>query len=80
MYIISSRVIDTINRLPANDRRSIERALHAELLHGIPPEQSLTPLQCMIYAMIRFYVRQDTERGAAPASSCSFMPCGCAFG
>ncbi len=80
MYIISSRVVDTINRLPATDRGPIERALNAELLHGVPPEQSLTPVQCMVYAMIRFYVRQDTERGATPASSCSFMPCGHALG
>lgn len=80
MYIISNRVVDTINRLPDKDRLPISRALSANLLHGIPPESTLTPLQCIVYTMIRHYVKQDTERGATPAISCSFMPRGCAFG
>lgn len=80
MFIISPRVVNTINALPAADREPISRALSREFILGEDPEQTLTPVQCMVYAMIRFYVNQDTERGLSLASSESFKPCGRALG
>ena len=58
--VISPRVIDTLNSLPAHDREPISRALGMELFLGRTPEDTLTPMQCVIYAMIRQYVSQDS--------------------
>lgn len=84
-FIISRRVIDTVNSLPITDRIPISNALSAEFILGMDPSESMTPLQNMLYAMIRFYVVQDTERGAAAqGEGCqtngSVKPCRCAFG
>lgn len=80
MFIISPRVVNTINSLPVADREPISRALSREFILGEDPEQTLTPVQCMVYAMIRFYVNQDTERGLAGVACDSFNPCGRALG
>lgn len=67
MFIISPRVVNTINALPAADREPISRALSREFILGEDPEQTLTPVQCMVYAMIRFYVnRTPSEVSLAP--------------
>ncbi|MDE5751072.1 MAG: hypothetical protein K2H88_00355 [Duncaniella sp.] len=68
--IITPRVIDTINSLSEADRGPITNALSMEFILGQNPEQTLTPMQNIVYAIIRFYVNQDTERG----SSSSFDP------
>lgn len=61
-FFISPRVIDTINSLPLVDRLPITNALSAELILGQDPTESLTPMQNILYAMIRFYITQDTDR------------------
>ena len=80
----SSRVIDTVNSLPAADRNPISNALSMEFILGIDPADTLTPMQNMLYAMIRFYVTQDTERNRmaeqAAVGSTSFEPRRCALG
>lgn len=60
--IISPRVIDTINSLQPEDRTPISNALSMEFILGQNPEAILTPMQNIIYAVIRFYVTQDTKR------------------
>ena len=60
--IISPRVIDTINSLSADDRGPISSALSMEFILGKNPEEILAPMQMIIYAVIRFYVTQDSER------------------
>lgn len=60
--IISPRVIDTINSLSSADRAPISNALSMEFILGQNPEDTLTPTQSIIYAVIRFYVTQDTAR------------------
>ncbi|MCM1356702.1 MAG: hypothetical protein NC212_09900 [Staphylococcus sp.] len=60
--IISPRVIDTINSLQPTDRTSISNALSMEFILGQNPENTLTPMQNIIYAVIRFYVNQDSRR------------------
>lgn len=61
--IITSRVVETIKSLPVKEREKISNALAQELILGEDPRSSLTPIQGILYAMIRFYVRSDSERG-----------------
>lgn len=67
--IISQRVINTVNALPAHDRGPISNALSMEFILGQNPESTLTPMQNVVYGMIRFYVLQDTERSIQPRRS-----------
>ena len=60
--IISPRVIDTINSLQPSDRASITNALGMEFILGQNPDKMLTPMQSIIYAVVRFYVTQDSQR------------------
>lgn len=61
-FVISPRVIDTINSLQPVDRAPISNALSMEFILGQNPEDTLTPMQSIIYAVIRFYVTQDSDR------------------
>lgn len=61
-YVISPRVIRTIDRLPEADRTPIRHALSEELEHGRDPQKGLSPVQWIIYAMIRQYIETDTTR------------------
>lgn len=67
--VISKHVIETIKSLPAEDRNVISNALAAELLLGEDPEKTMAPFQAMVYSMIRYYVKRDTERSAAGMAS-----------
>lgn len=61
---ISPRVIDTITSLPDTDRKVITEALSLEFILGGDPFSLLTPVQGMIYTMIRHYVEQDSARNS----------------
>lgn len=79
----SPRIIDTVSSLPAQDRMAVSNALSMEFILGIDPTDTLTPMQNIIYNMIKFYVRQDASRMADTFSSAtapSFSPGRCAFG
>ncbi len=65
--IISKRVINTINSLSPADRAPISNALSMEFILGQNPEPTLTPMQNVLYSVIRFYVTQDTRRNAREA-------------
>lgn len=58
--LITPHVINTINSLHDEERTAIANTLAAELILGEKPEASLSPMQEMIYSIIRFYVKQDT--------------------
>ena len=58
--LITPHVINTINSLPDEERTAIANTLAAELILGEKTEDSLSPMQEMIYSIIRFYVKQDT--------------------
>ncbi len=60
--LITPHVIDTIKSLPSEERIAIATALTGELILGRDPSKSLSPLQEMIYSIIRFYVKQDTMK------------------
>lgn len=57
--IISKRVIDTINALPFNEKKAITKALACELILGEDAAAELTPIQSMLYSIIKYYVRKD---------------------
>ncbi|MCM1349096.1 MAG: hypothetical protein NC338_06740 [Firmicutes bacterium] len=63
--IISSRVQQTIKSLPESERAAITQALTADLILGQSVETLLSPFQAMLYSVIRYYVKRDSERKAA---------------
>ena len=62
-YVISDHVIETIKALPAEEREAVSRALALELFAGGDPESVLTPFQAMLYSVIRYHVKRDSDRG-----------------
>lgn len=61
--VITPHVINTLNALPPEERAAITSALAADLLLGEKiVDATLTPMQKIIYTMIRSYVRRDTVR------------------
>lgn len=84
----SPRVIDTVSSLPARDRIPVSNALSMEFILGIDPTETLTPMQNIIYNMIKFYVHQDASRmrdesvheSPLSSASTSFRPGRRAFG
>lgn len=67
-FIISDRVIRTVNALPDEERKVISEALAAELIRGENPISGMSSLQAMIYSAIRYYIRRDTERSGVVCS------------
>lgn len=60
--VITPNVINTINSLPVDERLAITAALAGELFLGKEAASTLTPVQAMIFSMIKDYVSRDTER------------------
>jgi len=58
--VISPRVISTIQALPYNDRIAVASAIAGELLLGHSPEGELSPMETMLYSIIRSYIRHDS--------------------
>lgn len=58
---ISPRVLDTINSLPDTDRKAIAGAIAGELILGSDATSELTPMQSLVFAIIRQYVTHDTN-------------------
>lgn len=59
-FFISQHVIDTINSLPVEERVSISSALIGEFILGESPKNHLSPVEDMLYSIIKRYVEQDT--------------------
>lgn len=62
-FTVSQHVINTINALPVSERAAVATALTCEFMLGEDPTKSLSPLENMLYTIIRFYVVRDRERG-----------------
>lgn len=60
--VITTHVINTINSLPENERSAIADALTREMILGAEKAVELTPMQTVIYAIIKQYVNRDTDR------------------
>lgn len=58
--VISSHVINTINALTLEDRNAIAQALASEMILGSASCSILSPMQEMLYSVIRFYVKRDS--------------------
>ena len=58
---ISPRVLNTINSLPMEDRIAVATAITGEMLLGGDASGELTPMQQLVYTIIRQYVRHDTN-------------------
>ena len=65
-FVISAHVINTINSLPAEERIAVTTALAAEMILGADTRGRLTPMQEVLYSMIRQYVERDTMRATSP--------------
>lgn len=71
--IISKRVIDTINALPFNEKKAITKALACELILGEDAAE-LTPIQSMLYSIIKYYVRKDMGSNDGKMRNTSDVP------
>lgn len=60
--VISQHVINTIQALPESERTSITQALACDLILGQDPCEMLSPFQSILYSIIRYYVKKDTQR------------------
>lgn len=57
--IFSERVVNVLRGLPAAEQTAITSALTAEFVYGTNPDKGLSPLQSILYTMIRSYVERD---------------------
>lgn len=67
--VISQHVINSVKGLPESDRHAVATALAEEILLGKNPDDTLSPFQSMLYSIIQFYVKRDTEKAARHMAS-----------
>lgn len=64
--VITQHVINTIKSLPMEERLAIASALAGEMILGATidenAENGLTPMQTVLYSMIRDYIRRDSHK------------------
>ena len=58
--VITPHVINTINSLPEDERVAVASAFVSDMIMGVNPEKSLSPLQTMVYSVIKFHVCRDS--------------------
>ncbi len=61
-FVITPHVINTINSLPQEERMAITLVLAVELILGAKASSELTPMQQVLYSMIKNYIERDTTR------------------
>lgn len=62
IFHVSDHVNNVINALPQAMQAPIRNALEGEILAGVTPENILTPIQMMVYVMIRDCYRREMRR------------------
>lgn len=60
--VITPHVLNTINALPMEERLAVASALAGELILGSELKDELTPIETMIYRIIRDYIERDSYR------------------
>lgn len=60
--VITPHVINTINALPEDERVAVASAFVGEMIMGFNVEDTLSPIQTMLYAVIKSYVQRDSYR------------------
>ena len=64
----SSRFLELVStllyfdNLPKEEQIAVASAFVSEMIMGENPEGELSPLQTMLYSVIRFYVQQDSAK------------------
>lgn len=58
----SPRAEKAIRNLPESDRNAIVSALKAEYLFGANPDEMLTPVQAILYCIIKSYIDRDLAK------------------
>lgn len=67
--VLTPHVINTINSLPEEERVAVASAFVSEMIMGVNPDESLSPLQKMLYSVIKLYVQQDSIKLSAAQNS-----------
>ncbi len=60
--VITPHVINTINALPEDERVAVASAFIGEMIMGVDIDGSLSPIQTMLYAVIKSYVQRDSYK------------------
>ena len=60
--LITPHVINTIKSLPIEEQTAIANALISELILDGHSRKLLSPVQEMLYSIIRFYIKQDSQK------------------
>lgn len=60
--ILSSNVINRISALPDNERKAVLNAFVCDEIFKVERDVKLSPLQEILYAIIRDYIRRDTYK------------------
>lgn len=60
--VITPNVINTLRSLPYDRRLSVASALAGEMLLGAGLADDMDAEDAMVYSILRFYVRQASER------------------
>ncbi|MBQ7042245.1 MAG: hypothetical protein IJN66_06015 [Muribaculaceae bacterium] len=60
--LITPHVINTIKSLPLDEQTAITGALVEELILDSHSKKALSPVQEMLYSIIKFYIKQDSTK------------------
>ena len=60
--VITPQVLNTLRSLPYEERLSVASALASEMLLGTGEINDLAPEESMVYAILRSYVKQASDR------------------
>lgn len=60
--VITPRVIQTINSLPEEERLAVATAFVGEMVLGADINEQLTPMQAVIFSIIKSYVKSDCAK------------------
>lgn len=55
-------MVETIKSLPVKEREAISYALVNDFILGRDPKKFLTPMEGILYTMIKYYVTRDTQQ------------------
>ncbi len=60
--LITPHVINTIKSLPLDEQTAITGALVEEFILYSHSKKSLSPVQEMLFSIIKFYIKQDSSK------------------
>lgn len=60
--IFSERVLNTINSLPEEEKLAVVSAVSCEFILGVPMEKGLTPVQQLLFTVIKNYILRDNGK------------------